>query len=826
MAEKENKQDGDESRRWLEGNAAAECARLEQLANRQRQLFETVPVGIAILEGPEHRYLLINPAYRPFVTDKGEVVGRTVAEVFPEIADAVIPLLDHVYYDGKPYTAVDMPLSIQRDGQREECFISFSYLPWHEETGQIAGVMVLAIDSTEQVHIRQQIEQERARLNTVLETLPVGVIILDTQNRIVATNGHAEPIYSGIEPMAHPLHYYLRGKAWWSATGEPVSGDAWPSRQAITHGIVMGGDIDIRRDDGTLATVYDLAAPLRNEQGQITGAVVVIQDITERKRAVEEEKRSKAQLEAVFQSIQDGIVVADMSGNFVLVNQAEARINGYPSTEAMRKDLVYFGGVYELCLPDGQPLPFEQWPLARILRGETLDNVELRARRKDTGQSWYFSFSGSPVRNTEGQQILGVVITRNVTETKHAEEELRRLTATLEQRVGERTEQLSRALEREQSARIEAESARAYFSGLLEAAPDSIVIVDADGKIVLVNGQTEQVSGYRREELIGKPVETLIPERYHAAHRGHRAGFMADPRTRPMGVGLDLFLRRKDGGEMPVEISLSPFQTQHGMLVTASIRDITARKQAEAEIKRLNEDLQLHVEQLKAANAELEAFSYSVSHDLRAPLRSIDGFSKILIEKYPQVLDERGQDYLARVRAAAQRMGRLIDDMLNLSRVGRLEMHFEPIDVSALAAEIITELREQEPTRQVDVEIMPGMTAIGDAALLQIALKNLLGNAWKFTSKREQARIEMGMQEVNGECEFYIRDNGAGFSTAYTEKLFTPFQRLHTEAEFPGTGIGLALVRRIINRHGGHIRAEGEEEHGATFYFSLGEATP
>ncbi|OPZ87476.1 MAG: Phytochrome-like protein cph1 [bacterium ADurb.Bin429] len=347
--------------------------------------------------------------------------------------------------------------------------------------------------------------------------------------------------------------------------------------------------------------------------------------------------------------------------------------------------------------------------------------------------------------------------------------------------------------------------------------------MDASGVITLVNSQLERLTGYQRDDILGKPVEMLIPERFRPVHVQHRAGYMTAPRTRPMGVGLDLYLRCKDGREVPVEISLSPFTTPEGLLVMASIRDITARKQAEEEITRLNTALRRNVEQLSVTNKELEAFSYSVSHDLRAPLRGIDGFSKILLAEYSGQLDETARDYLRRVRVAAQRMGRLIDDMLNLSRIGRREMQPAPVDVSALAAEVLAELRQAEPERAVTVIIAPEMTAVGDANLLRIVLENLLGNAWKFTGGRADARIEMGTLEEAGQTVYYIRDNGAGFDMAFADKLFTPFQRLHSEEEFSGTGIGLAIVQRIIARHGGRVWAEGAEGKGATFYFTVGE---
>jgi light-regulated signal transduction histidine kinase (bacteriophytochrome) len=267
----------------------------------------------------------------------------------------------------------------------------------------------------------------------------------------------------------------------------------------------------------------------------------------------------------------------------------------------------------------------------------------------------------------------------------------------------------------------------------------------------------------------------------------------------------------------------------HAELLAKLQAEIIERQQAEQRAQDLNKGLQQAIIELKAVNKELETFSYSVSHDLRAPLRSIDGFSQALIEDCHEQLDESGHDHLRRIRTATQKMGQLIDDLLTLSRVIRSDMHREAVDLSRLASHTCTVLQQSHPERQVEFVIQPGLVTQGDTRLLQVVLENLLNNAWKFTAKRPQAKIEFALLssetiENISTYTYFVRDDGVGFDMAYIDKLFSPFQRLHSMTEFPGNGIGLATVQRIVHRHGGQLWAEGVLEQGATFYFTLSTA--
>jgi len=356
---------------------------------------------------------------------------------------------------------------------------------------------------------------------------------------------------------------------------------------------------------------------------------------------------------------------------------------------------------------------------------------------------------------------------------------------------------------------------------LLEAAPDAVVITDTGGKILRVNAQTERLFGYGRDALIGTDVTMLLAERHRERFRGGPPGTAVDPRPRLLDASQDIHALRRDGTEFPAAISLSPAQIDGETMIFADVRDISRLRRAEHRVRELNAQLLRDNASLDQINRELEAFSYSVSHDLRAPLRAIDGFSQALLEDYADKVDETGRDYLGRVRTATQRMGELIDDLLKLARVTRAEMAAADVDLSALARTVADELAAREPGRDVEVAIEPGLTVHGDPRLLRIVLENLLGNAWKFTGGRSKARIAFGRRGSGEDAVLFVRDNGAGFDMAYAGKLFGAFQRLHGAREFPGTGIGLATVQRIVHKHGGRIWADAEPDNGATFSFTL-----
>jgi PAS domain S-box-containing protein len=336
-----------------------------------------------------------------------------------------------------------------------------------------------------------------------------------------------------------------------------------------------------------------------------------------------------------------------------------------------------------------------------------------------------------------------------------------------------------------------------------------------------VNTQTERLFGYTREQLVGQPVETLVPERFRRAHPAHRQQYCAKPGRRPIAESQDLYGLRKDGTEFPVDIMLSHLETRQGRLVLTVVRDVSARKAKEERIRQLNHDLEQRVHEVQAANSELEAFSYSVSHDLRAPVRAMTGFARILEEEHAARLDGEGHRLLQVIRTNAGKMGDLIDGLLALSFLGRQRMKKGEVGMTELASEVVEEARQQESSRSLEIGVQPLPATRGDRAMLRQVFTNLVSNALKFTRDRSPSVIEIGACPKGAEIVYYVKDNGAGFDMRYAHRLFGVFQRLHSEREFQGTGIGLALVQRIVHQHGGRVWAEGVIGQGATVYFTL-----
>jgi len=398
--------------------------------------------------------------------------------------------------------------------------------------------------------------------------------------------------------------------------------------------------------------------------------------------------------------------------------------------------------------------------------------------------------------------------------------ELIQLTETfnrMSHQVRTNLQNMSREIEERKLAEAAAFASERRLKSTLDSMLEGAQIIGPDWRYLYVNDAVADQGKQTKEALLGRTMMEMYPgiEQTEVFARMRHCMEQRIPQY------MENEFTFPDGSKGWFDLSVQP--VPEGIFILSA--DITDRKRAMQDIRDMNRELEQRVRErtaeLEAANQELESFSYSVSHDLRAPLRSIDGFTQALAEDYADRLDEQARDYTQRVRKAAQRMGMLIDDLLKLSRVTRAEMNRQTVDFSGVVLEIVEALRAAEPSREVAIAVQPDLTGRGDPELLRVALENLLSNAWKFTSRQAGTRIEFGATQVNGAPAYFVRDNGAGFDTQYAGKLFGAFQRLHSAEEYPGTGIGLATVQRVFLRHGGRVWAEGEVGKGAVFYFTL-----
>ncbi|ATB28782.1 sensor histidine kinase [Melittangium boletus] len=498
-------------------------------------------------------------------------------------------------------------------------------------------------------------------------------------------------------------------------------------------------------------------------------------------------------IRAIVDNLSEGVIIADAAGTLLYFSPA-ARAFQLFGLERMEKDR--WRQHFTVTDPDThQPFNPENLPLTRALRGEA-HSAHIFIRSDQNAEGQYLHASGRPVKDSEGKLLGALIFIRDTTRERQAEARQRRA----EQR----------------------------FRLIVEAAQEGIWTIDPEGRTTYVNRYLAQMLGYTEEEMLGQDTLTFIAEEHRERVRNNLA-------QRRAGISdvHELALRHKSGRSLWTIISSNPLYDEEGQYSGAlgTITDITRRREAEQRVHQLNADLERRIAertaQLEFSNRELEAFAYSVAHDLRAPLRSISSFSLALTEDCASQLDSMGLEYLQRIRASSQRMSDLIDGILSLSRVNRSEFQVTDVNLSALARLCAEQLRRWQPERAVSFHLQEGLVDRGDTRLLRSVLENLLGNAWKFTRERAQAEIHFGAlpEEPGTGRVYFVRDNGAGFDMEYQAKLFGVFQRLHTQQEFEGNGVGLATVQRIIRRHGGRVWGEGTVGQGATFYFTLHEPT-
>lgn len=621
------------------------------------------------------------------------------------------------------------------------------------------------------------LRESEARLAEIVDSALDAIITVDSEQRILVFNRAAEKMLHcpAEEAIGQSLDRFIPRRF---GTAHFLHMQSIDETCAATHDTAGARSVYGLRADGEEFPVE--ASISQVEAGGQKLYTVIMRDITRRQRAEERFRQ-------LIEGAPNGMVMVDQDGKIALVNAQIEDSFGYSRDELLGQSI-------EMLVPElfhahhpAYRNAFIAAPAARPMGS----GRDLFGLRKDKSE-FPVEIGLKPLEMEQGLMVLGTIV--DITERKRAEEKLRR--------------------------------SQEQLAGMIGSAMDAIITVDEDHRIVLFNAAAEKMFLYPAEEAIGQALDRFIPERFRTAHKEQVQNPGKTQVSRDsMGMMGALCALRADGQEFPIEASTSQIESDGQKLFTFILRDITERNHAEEEVRRLNEELEHRVAdrtaQLQAANKELEAFSYSVSHDLRAPLRHINGFSQALLEDYADKLDETGKSYLQELRGASQEMAQLIDDVLQLARVTRSEMRRAVINLSELAHSIATEMEKEDAGRTVAVDIEEGLTTRGDKRLLRIMLGNLMENAWKFTSKRERAEIRFGQTHKGSELVYFVRDNGAGFDMTFADKLFGAFQRLHTADEFEGTGIGLATVQRIVNRHGGRVWADGTVGKGATFYFTL-----
>jgi PAS domain S-box-containing protein len=601
--------------------------------------------------------------------------------------------------------------------------------------------------------LRQKAEtglrQSEARYRQIVDSIAdYAIFMLDPTGRVASWNPGAERAegFSAGEIIGKDSSVFY--------TPEDVA-RGWPHhllQRAAAEGRVEDEGWRVRKDGSRLWADVILAA-VRDDQGKITGFTTITRDLTARRRQ-----------EELFRSAVDAsptaMIMVDPAGSIVLVNRQTELIFGYSTPELLGKSV-------DMLLPAGPRSGHEAHrraffgdPQARRMGA----GRELFGLRKD-GREIPVEIGLNPVERETGTFVLASVI--------------------------------------DISARKQAD---ARFRAAVESAPNGMVMIDRSGKIILVNREVERLFGYTREELLGQPIERLVPSRFRERHPGFRTDFFAQPKTRSMGAGRDLFGVRKDGVEFAVEIGLNPIETEEGLFVLASVVDISARKRTEEELRR--------------SNAELERFAYVASHDLQEPLRMVGNYVQLLGKRYKGKLDSDADEFIGFALDGAVRMQRLIEDLLAYSRVSSRGGELTPTDAGAVLDRALGNLRLaiEEAKAVVTHDPLPVIPA--DNSQLEHVFLNLIGNALKFRGA-QRPEVHVTAVQRDGDWLFSVRDNGIGIEAQYFDRIFVIFQRLHGREQYPGTGIGLAITKRIIERHGGRIWVESQAEQGATFFFTI-----
>ncbi len=714
----------------------------------------------------------------PFYTEGGSfymnATTRFLATVSQEDKGQTRNVCNEVGYESValvPITSEGRVLGLIHVADTRENMVPLETVKMLEEAAMQLGTAIHRVLADEALAASEK------QYRTLIENVHDGVYRLDHQGRFAFVNDRV------VERSGRPREWFI-GRSFLDV----IVPEDRQRMQEIFEATMRGESTSpyqtaYRRASGDVLHIEVNSSPLV-EGDEIVGMLAVSRDITERRR-MEEEQRIQSEITA---NMSEGVsLVRFDDGVIVYANPKFEEMFGYSPNEMVGKHVSVVNA------PTGKPPEGTTTEIRQALDKHGSWRGEINNIKKDGALFWCYA-SVSVFDHSEHGKVA-VSVHTDITERKQAEDEIRRINES--------------------------------YDRIIDNADEVIFRVGAEGgHVVYANPAAERLLGYSQEEWLADP--GLGFKIIHPDYVEEQKRVIEEINTTKKTIkNAVLGWIAKDGRQIIIEYTIIPILDEEGNIVCfESIgRDITERKRAEEELERHRHHLEELVEQrtdeLKSANKELESFDYTVSHDLRAPLRGIAGFTQAIKEDYADRLDDEGRDHLNRVLKATARMTQLIDDLLRLSGVTLREMNRETVDLSALVGSIAGEIRKAEPSRQVQFIIEPGVTAHGDAALLRLALQNLMDNAWKFTDGRARATIEFGTVEREDVKAYYVRDDGVGFDMAYVDKLFVPFQRLHSQAEFSGTGIGLATVARIMHRHGGKVWGEGAPEKGATFCFTL-----
>jgi len=679
---------------------------------------------------------------------------------------------------------------------------------------------------------------EKNLLEAVMQALPVGLSILDAHGGVLHANPAFEKIWGGPRPATRSVDDYAAYKAWWADTGRTVAPAEWASAIAIQTGeTVVGQLLRVQRFDGSSVFIINSASPVLDAAGNIAGCVVAVQDITELKRAEAALREHELKASALINAAGESIWLFGLHDEILVANTIAARRVGKTVAEVV-------GNRWTDLIPS-------ELAASRRRKVEELLRTGSPVRFEDERAGMFFDHTVYPVHDDRGEIAAVAFFSRDITERRKAEERIRNQTMILEG--------INAVFQVAMTSDTEEELGRACLTVAEEVTGSSFGFIGELGGDGFLHDTAISDPGWNACTMYDKTGH----RRPSGSFRVHglygrvlldgKAFFTNDPALHPDSIGtpeghppLKAFLGvplihgGKTIGMLAVGNRAGGYRHEDLKaleVLSVAIVQALMRKRAEADVLTLSEEMAARNLELEDLNRELEAFIYSVSHDLRAPLRSVSGFAKFLAEDCADRLDDEGRNYLERITAGAEKMSRLIEDLLDLSRLSRQEVRRSEVDLSALAASIVSGLRETDPGRRVEVSIAEGLTAWADPSLMEIMLSNLIENAWKFTSKNQDARIEFGVKppaQANPPAQtnpplhpsqegtvYYVRDNGAGFDPQYAAPMFQPFHRLHAGDEFEGTGIGLAIVERVIRKHDGKVWAEGAVGKGATFYFTV-----